>query len=76
MRHTFVINGILIESHQNLVFTNGINAAKLFQLFIEKCVVTITAIINNAIYNRTRIAMRIFVYETFEFCNFQSSFLR
>jgi hypothetical protein len=66
------ITATLIETHQNLVLANGINAAKLFQLFIEKRVVTITAKINNATYNRTRIAMilRISVHQSFEFLNF------
>jgi len=48
-----------------------VNAAKLFQLFIEKGVVTIIAIINNAIYKGTRITLvlRIPVYQSLEFFN-------
>jgi len=55
---------------QNLV-ANGINAAKLFQLFVKKGVVTIIAIINNAIDNRTSIMMelRISVYQSLKFFN-------
>jgi hypothetical protein len=58
--------------------SHTIKRAKLFQLFIEKGVVAIIAIINNAIYDCSRIMMvsRISVYQSLEFCNFQSSFLR
>jgi hypothetical protein len=57
--------------HQNLVYAGGINGAKLLQLFVKKRVVTLSAIINNAIYNRTRITMvlRISVYQSLEFFN-------
>jgi hypothetical protein len=58
--------------HQNLVYAGGINGAKLLQLFIEKGVVTLTAKINNATYNRTRIpiVVSISIHQSFEFCNF------
>jgi uncharacterized membrane protein (Fun14 family) len=51
---------------------NGINAAKLFQLFIEKRVVTIDdGEMSNAFYNYIRIRKdRISVYQPFELLNF------
>jgi hypothetical protein len=82
--HTYSILTVDVHTPKNLTSfcsrhsrCEGVKHSKLFQLFIEKRVVTITAIINNAIYNRTRIMMvlRISVYQSFEFCNFQSSFL-
>jgi hypothetical protein len=44
----------------------SVKHSKLFQLFIEDGVVTIIAKMNNAIYDRTRIAMilRIFEYQS------------
>jgi hypothetical protein len=46
--------------------------AKLFQLFIEKRVVTINATINDEIYKHTRIGivLSIFVHQSFEICDF------
>ncbi len=73
-----LIQSAVSRSHQGTPWTlpqilhtrishRAVKHTKLFQLFIEKGVVTIIAKINNATYNRTRIAMvlRIFVYQSF-----------
>jgi len=51
--------------------TKVVEAARLLQFFIQKRVVTIVAIINNAIYNRVRIPIvsSISVHQPFEFFN-------
>jgi hypothetical protein len=42
---------LLIEPLRNLVFADGINAAKLFQLFVKICIVAIDRPISNIFYN-------------------------
>lgn len=68
------MKGRVLSDLHSRISHGSIKRAKLFQLFFEKCVLTIIAKMNNAIihYNRARIAMilGIFGYQSFKLCNF------